>query len=423
MRGMLFLALAALSGSPFAAPAGAATITITCGSVGVEQALCKNAVAQWEAMTGHEVEVYASPMSPAEQLELYRRLLESGSSDVDVLQIEMTWPGLLGEHLVDLRTYFEPDHIASHFDSIIAGLTRDEDLLAMPWFTDAPMLYYRTDLLRRYGLPVPATWEQMTESARTIQDGERASGNDRFWGFIWQGKADQGLTGGALEWVSSHNGGSIVESDGQITINNPRAVKAIELAASWVGTITPPEALNFRNEDVRGMFQVGNAAFMRNRPFAYVPGNEAGSEIAGLFDVAPLPKGGENGRSAATLGGWLLAVSRYSDDPQAAADLVRFLTSQEMQKGRAIEAGFAPTYPELYRDPEVLAANPYFGQLLLSLEGAVALPSAVAGDRYDGVASAVFDAVHAVLSGKGSAAEKLASLEQQLARMSRGGRW
>ena len=171
------------------------------------------------------------------------------------------------------------------------------------------------------------------------------------------------------------------------------------------------------------MFQVGNAAFMRNRGFAYEPGNQPDSKIAGLFSVAPLPQGGADGRSAATLGGWQLAVSRHSDNPELAADLVRFLTSQDMQKIRAVEGGFAPTYPELYDDPEVLAANPYFEQLLRCLEGAVAPPSAVAGDRYDGVASAFYSAVHAVLSGDGEAADKLATLEEELARMSRGGRW
>ncbi len=423
MRSPLFVALAALSCLPFTTAANAATLTIACGSVGVEHALCQNAAAQWQAITGHEVEVYASPMAPSDQLALYRQFLERESSDVDIYQIHMTWPGLLEDHLVDLRPYFEAEHIASHFDSIISGLTRDDELLAMPWFTDAPMLYYRADLLDKYGLSVPATWEQMTEAARVIQEGERAAGNDRFWGFVWQGKAGHSLAGSALEWINSHNGGRVVEPDGEITVNNPNAVKAIELAASWVGTITPPEALNYQDEDVRGVFQVGNAAFMRNRGFAYEQGNQHDSKIAGLFDVAPLPQGGQDGRSAATLGGWQLAVSRYSDNPELAADLVRFLTSQEMQKIRAVEAGFAPTYPELYRDPEVLAANPYFEQLLLCLEGAVAPPSAVAGDRYEGVETAFFSAVHAVLSGDGEAADKLATLEEELARLSRGGRW
>ena len=423
MRRGLYLAAMMLSGLAWTVPAAAADITIICGSVGAEQALCRNAVAQWEAMTGHKVEVYASPMAPEEQLGLYRRLLESGSADVDVFQVDMIGSGLLAEHFVDLSPHVDADHLASHFPGVVSGLTRDGALLAMPWFTDAPMLYYRTDLLQAYGLPVPETWQQMADAARIIQDGERASGNPRFWGYVWQGRADKALTAGALEWIHSHNGGRIVEADGEVTVNNPNAVRALDLAASWVGTITPPEALTFHDEDVSGMFQVGNAAFMRNRIFAFRRGNHADSRIAGLFAVAPLPKGGEDGRNAATLAGWQLAVSRYSDDIQVAADLVRFLTSRQMQKTRAVEGGFAPTYPTLYADPEVLAANPHFAQLRPGLDAAVAPPSTVAGERYDGVADAVYNAVHAVLSGKGSAADKLAVLEQELARMSRGGRW
>ena len=192
MRSPLFVMLAAVSCLSLPIPANAATITITCGSVGVEHALCLNAVAQWEAITGHEVEVYSPPMAPEQQLELYRQLLETESPDVDVFQIAITWPGLLGEHFIDLRPHFDAEHVASHFDSIISGLTRDDALLAMPWFTDAPMLYYRADLLEKYQLSVPVTWDQMTEAARVIQEGERASGNDRFWGLRLAGQGRPG---------------------------------------------------------------------------------------------------------------------------------------------------------------------------------------------------------------------------------------
>ena len=129
MRSPLFVAAAILSCLSFVASAKAADITIACGSVGVEQALCHDAVAQWEAITGYEVEVYTAPMAPDEQLELYRQLLQSESPNVDIFQIDLTWPGLLGEHFIDLRPHFEAEQVASHFDSIISGLTRDEELL------------------------------------------------------------------------------------------------------------------------------------------------------------------------------------------------------------------------------------------------------------------------------------------------------
>jgi len=120
----------------------------------------------------------------------------------------------------------------------------DGKLIALPWFTDASLLYYRKDLLEKYGEKPPQTWAQLTATAQKIQDAERKAGNDKFWGYIWQGRAYEGLTCNALEWVASHNGGAVVEADGKITINNPQAVKAIAQAKPWVSTITPPGVLN-----------------------------------------------------------------------------------------------------------------------------------------------------------------------------------
>src|SRR5438552_1879934 len=84
-----------------------------------------------------------------------------------------------------------------------------QKLLAMPWFTDAGLLYYRKDLLEKYGEKVPATWEEMSATAQKIQDGERKAGNKEMQGYVFQGKSYEGLTCDALEWVSSYKGGSI----------------------------------------------------------------------------------------------------------------------------------------------------------------------------------------------------------------------
>ena len=138
-----------------------------------------------------------------------------------------------------------------------------------PWFADASLLFYRKDLLEKYGEQAPQTWAQLTATAQKIQDAERKAGNDKFWGYVWQGRAYEGLTCNALEWVASYNGGSIVEPDGKISINNPQAVKALAQAKPWVNTITPPGVLNYTEEESRGVFQAGNALFMRNWPYAW----------------------------------------------------------------------------------------------------------------------------------------------------------
>ena len=198
------------------------------------------------------------------------------------------------------------------------------------------MLYYRKDLLEKYGYKEPPkTWEELTEMAKKIQEGERRAGKGDFQGFVFQGKASETVTCNAIEWIFSFDGGTIVDPDKKISINNPDAIKALETAKSWVGTIRP-KVLHLWRRRGSECLAAGNAAFMRNWPYAYALGNDPKSAIAGKFDVTVLPKGGDNGKNAACLGGWQLMVSEYSKAPEAAADLVRYLTSEEQQKKRAI---------------------------------------------------------------------------------------
>ena len=139
----------------------------------------------------------------------------------------------------------------------------------------------------------------MADTAKMIMDKERAAGNKDMWGFVFQGNAYEGLTCDALEWVKSNGGGQIVEPDGTISINNPKAAEAIDMVKGWVGTISPPGVLSYQEEESRGVWQTGNAVFMRNWPYAYSLGNSADSPIKGKFDVTTLPVG----PAAHTLGG------------------------------------------------------------------------------------------------------------------------
>ncbi|WP_151703769.1 ABC transporter substrate-binding protein [Nitrincola alkalilacustris] len=398
----------------------ATSITISCGAVGAELQLCEEGVAAWRAKTGNHVELVSTPNSSTERLSLYQQLLSAGTQDIDVLQIDVVWPGMLAQHLLDLSPYTNGAE-NDHFESLVTNNTVDGKLVAMPWFTDAGVLYYRKDLLEKYQQPVPQTWEQLTEVAEHVQAQERSAGNNQMWGFVWQGRAYEGLTCDALEWIYSYNGGTIVDQEGNITINNPQAISALEMASSWINNISPPGVLNYAEEEARGVFQSGNAVFMRNWPYAWTLAQSEDSPIRGQVGVVALPKGGEDGRHAGTLGGWQLAVSRYSKNPEAAADLVNFLTSYEEQKRRAIKGSYNPTIAALYEDEEVLAEVPFFGELYETFLNGVPRPSSSTGNNYGRVSNATFNAVHSVLSGGQSAQEAVEDLERQLIRMSRRG--
>ena len=409
MRRMLALVIAAaLVGS---AAIAQTTITIAAGAVGQELELARAAAARYMALHPDvTVNVLETPDLADSRLGVYLQLFEAQSSDVDVFQIDVIWPGDLAEHFVDLYEYGARDVVDEHFPAIIANNTVDGKLIGIPWFTDAGLLYYRTDLLEKYGFSgPPATWAELTSMAQTIQDGERAAGNQDFWGYVWQGNSYEGLTCDAIEWVYSNNGGTIVSPEGVITINNPAAIAAVELGASWVGTISPNGVTSFGEEEARNMWQAGNAAFMRNWPYAYSLGNAADSAVADLFDVSPLPAG-DGGQPAAALGGWQLGVSKYSSNPEVAADVALFLASYDEQKIRALES-YNPTIMALYEDPDVLAAVPFFGSLYDVFINAVARPSTIASPNYAEVSRVFSSAVHSVLTGQETAANALAIAE------------
>lgn len=391
---------------------GEVVLTISCGAVGKEFEICRDGVERWSASTGHRVQLVSTPNSATERLALYQQLLAAGASDIDVLQVDVIWPAILAPHLLDLGPAMG-SAVNDHFPRLIENNTVDGRLVAMPWFTDVGVLYYRRDLLEKHGEGVPTTWRELTETAARIQAAERAANPDRLWGFVWQGRAYEGLTCNALEWVASHGGGTVVDAQGRVTIDNPAAVRALEQAAGWVGRISPPGVLNYAEEESRGVFQSGQAVFMRNWPYAWALAQGEDSPVRGLVGIAPLPAGA-GGKPAATLGGWQLAVSRYSRHPQRASELVAFLSGPPEQKRRAIVGAFQPTIPALYDDPDVLEANPFFADLAASLEAATARPSTATGADYNRVSNAFSRAVHAVLAGKREAAGALAELDAQL---------
>jgi trehalose/maltose transport system substrate-binding protein len=378
------------------------------------------AAEEWAQKTGNKVEYISRPNDASATLQLFQQYWAAKSSDVDIFMVDVIWQGILAPHAVDLKKYYKEDEIKTFFPTIIKNNTVAGKLVSIPWFTDAGLLYYRTDLLEKYGYKEPPkTWEELTEMAKKIQDGERKAGKPDFQGFVFQGKASESVTCNAIEWIYSYGGGTIVEPDKKVTINNPKAIKALEVAKSWVGTISPLGVTTYGEEDARNIWQAGNAAFMRNWPYAYALGQDPKSVISGKFDISVLPKGGTDGKNAACLGGWQLMISAYSKVPDAAADLVRYLTSPEEQKKHSIALSQLPTLPALCSDADVLAKAPFFKNILPVLENAVARPSTVTGADYNQLSTSFFQNVNKVLSGGSTAPDAVVAVEKVAKRIVR----
>ena len=410
-----------LGAALLASTAVAADLTIVHGSVGRDQEVLRDQLDKFEAATGNTVTIVSMPESTTDQFGQYKLWLSAQSADIDVYRMDVIWAPQLAEHFVDLNEA-TADIRDQFIPSTLAGQTVDGKLVALPMFIGAPALYCREDLLEKYGEPVPATWEELTATAQKILDAERAEGNSDLQGFVFQGAAYEGLTCNAMEWVASYGGGNFVAPDGEIAINNPEAAAALTLAASWIGTIAPEGVLNYKEEDARGVFQSGNAIFMRNWNYAYALVEGDDSPVKGMVGVSQLPSGGEGLSSAATLGGWELGVSKFSDNQDEAIELVKFLTNYENQKERAIVTSRPPTLAAVYSDADVGAEQPFIPLWKPVLDGTLARPSAAAKRKYNEASSLFWTAVHDTLSGSGTAEENLARLENELKRL-RGPRW
>jgi trehalose/maltose transport system substrate-binding protein len=412
--GMVFPALVSCSRQPPQAPV---TLTLVEQSPGLDEAVLDSRNREFEDFhreTGILVQSLPTPESADDQLLLWQRLLNSHASTPDVYSVDCIWPGILAEHLVDLEP-FMASQLRQLVPALVSNYTVNHAVVAAPSRTSTGLLYYRTDLLKKYGYRAPpATWDELERMAARIQAAERAHGKNDFWGYVWQGAGGEPLVCNALEWQASEGGGMIIESDGSVSVNNPRAVAAWERAARWVGTISPPTVTHYQEWDAANVWLSGNAAFMRNWPSAYLSSSREGSPVRGRFDATLLPAG--RAGHWGTVGGSSYGVSRYSTHRQEALALVRYFTRRDVQKRRAsLNDGF-PIFPDLYQDPDVLAASPYLKDVAGNEHFAVR-PAAVSGKNYQKVSQAYADAVHSVLTHAKTAPIAARELENSLARI------
>jgi trehalose/maltose transport system substrate-binding protein len=384
------------------------TLTVTCIRE-PEQLQTEQAIADgFTEQTGIRVRIVPTLESATDRLHQYLALLENRSATPDVYHLDVVWPGMLVEHLIDLAPYLGAES-SKHFPQLQENATVGGRLVAMPVAVDSGLLHYRSDLLREYGFSAPPqSWPELERMARRIQAGERKKGNPDFWGYVWQGAPYEGLTCNGLEWQVAEGGGHIVETDGTVSINNPKAVMALERAAGWVNSISPPGVVAYKEQDANNVWQAGNAAFMRNWFYAYEFAEKEAPHLRGRIGVARLPGGG-------TLGGGAIAVSRYSPHVREAIDFIRYITSERRQRSEWLKRVSMPTIPALYREtPTQSLVEPLAGIQRSHLAGLILRPSTTTAARYDQVSRAYFLAVHSVLTRRQTAARALASLEQEL---------
>jgi multiple sugar transport system substrate-binding protein len=306
------------------------------------------------------------PASTDEQHQFYVLNLAAGAADFDVLDMDVIWVPEFARAgwLADLTDAVTRDQLAPLHPAALQVDWLEGRLYGVPWFVDTGILYYRKDLLEKYGFAPPQTYPQLLAAAQAILAGEK---NPRLSGFVWQALQYEGLVCAALEFIRG-NGGDVLDAAGRPALTSEATLEAVRFMRALVAEhgVTPPLVTTLNEEAARHIFQSGRAIFMRNWPYARSLLEQAGSPVAGRVGVTLIPRF-PGGVSAPTMGGFHLGINRNSPHQAEAVKFLRFMLRYEVQKQVLLRAGVLAAHRDLYRDPEVLAALPHLRDLLPAL--------------------------------------------------------
>ena len=286
--------------------------------------------------------------------------------------------------------------------------------VALPVYVDGGVLYYRTDLLRKYRIrKPPETWEEFLAAAVRVQKKMRGE-NRNFYGFVWQGAQYEGLICNFLEFAGE--GGGFLREKERVVVDTPRNREALRFMRDLIHLqrVSPPNTFTeMTEEETRGAFQRGDALFERNWPYAWALHQAPDSPVRGVTGIARMPsfRGKE---SVSTLGGWHAGISRYSDAKEEARAFLCFLVSYETQKRLARKLGWNPGRRDVYRDPEVVAALPHLTQLEAVFERAVPRPVL---PYYPRISEILQRHLNAALANRADPGKALAAAQKEIDRI------
>jgi multiple sugar transport system substrate-binding protein len=325
-----------------------------------------------------------------------------------ILNVDVVWTAEFAAkgYIVELpRDQFPTDQF---LPATVDSATYFEKLYGYPWTSNGGLLFYRKDLLDKYSLQPPTTFDEMKAACDKIRGGENDSKLECFAG---QYNKYEGLTVNFDEAVHGA-GGVIVGEDGKPNVATPEATAGLQTLTDWFkdGYI-PKGAITWTEEEGRQAFQNGTLIFHRNWPYVYALAaqTDGSSKIVGKYDVAPLP--GISGAGVSSLGGANLGIATNAENKGTAADFIKFMASPESQKANTLATSNAPGLTSLYSDPEITKEYPFYPVLLKSIEGAKPRPKAV---EYGDVTLAIQDAAYSALQGQAAPDAALQSLQSKL---------
>ena len=406
--------LAAMLGAGLATIASAeTTLRIFTGGQQRPDVMRKIADEYQKKNPGVKIDVEVGGATSEAQQQYLSTVLSSKDSVLDVILIDVIRPAQWASQgwAEPLDAYLGADKakvMGGYLKAYAEANQVNGKVIALPYFADSQFLYYRKDLLEKYKRPVPKTWDEMIATAKIVMDGEK---NAQLQGFSTAGAPIEGTVCTYL--VPLWGAGSELTKDRKLNLDTPQAREPFQLYGRMKQAgVLPKNIAEIPTDRIRIDMQAGNLIF--GMSWGYVWNrleNDADTKVKGKIGVAPLPHD-EGGKSATCIGGWQLAVSAFSKNKAEAVKFARWLSSPEVSKMQAVLASHLPVFPGVYKDPEVLKANPWFADALPVVEGAKSRPVTA---QYPQVSDVIRSNMNAYLAGTKTTDVALGDMKTRLA--------
>jgi multiple sugar transport system substrate-binding protein len=295
------------------------------------------------------------PTDTGQYFDKLRTQFQAGGGDIDVIGADVIWPAQFAANgwLLDVSDKFPKSEQQKFLDAPVQSLMYEDKIYGVPWFTDAGLLYYRKDLLEKAGYSgPPKTWTELQEMAEKVKQDEGLKS-----GFVFQGSQYEGGVCNGCEYIWTHGGNVLDPNDpSKVIIDSPEAAEGLATEHSMVTSgVTTKAVANYTETETDPAFLGGDAVFARNWPYMYaLAGTEDYPDVTPeQIGIAPLPLAEGQDQIASALGGWNMLISATSDKQEEAWEFVKFMTSEESQKIRTLQATLLPTRTSLYSDSEI----------------------------------------------------------------------
>ncbi len=367
----------------------------------------KGILEQWNAdHPGEEVTLRElSPEADQQRADMIKRA-QAKSGEFSVMSVDVVWTAEFAANgwLTELPADQFPT--TGMLESAVDAASYFGKVYAFPQSSDGALLYYRKDLLDAAGLEAPTTWAEMQAACDKILPDQKGMSC-----YAGQHQKYEGLTCNIAEAVNS-SGGEFITENGESAVDTPEAIDGLQwMVDGFKSGMIPADAITWKEEEGRQAFQDGKLLFHRNWPYVWnlAVKDDGSSQVVGKVAVAPLP--GKDGPGVSTLGGHNIGISKFAENKGTAADFIKWIASEPIQREFLEKGSLAPVLGDMYADAELNEQFPYLETLGKSIETAQSRPKAV---RYGDVTLAIQDSTYAALQGQKPSDQAFTELQAKL---------